>query len=105
MIAAFVTKFEGLKLQRCRVGQDAQNTVDGNMITGRYARNLDSTITAFGFSGHSFMHGLAAGRALSELAWTGAYQSLIYRSCTLSAFKTDPPCQKLAYAKRDRIYV
>lgn len=76
MMAAFVPKFEGLKLQRCRVGQDARNTVDGNMITGRYARNLDSTITAFGFSGHSFMHGLAAGRALSELAWTGAYQKL-----------------------------
>jgi len=76
MMAALVPKFETLKLQRSWAGHYAQNTLDGNMIIGRYSPGHDNLITACGFSGHGIMHAPAVGRALSELALTGSYQSI-----------------------------
>lgn len=76
MMAALVPKFEDLKLQRSWFGHYAQNTLDGNMIIGKYSPGHDNIITACGFSGHGIMHAPAVGRALSELALTGRYQSL-----------------------------
>lgn len=76
MMAGLVPKFEDLKLQRSWAGHYAQNTLDGNMIIGRYSPGHDNIITACGFSGHGIMHAPAVGRALSELALTGDYQSL-----------------------------
>ncbi len=76
MMAALVPKFEELKLQRSWFGHYAQNMLDGNMIIGKYSPNHDNIITACGFSGHGIMHAPAVGRALSELALTGEYQSI-----------------------------
>ena len=76
MMAALVPKFEDLKLQRSWAGHYAQNTFDGNMIIGKYSAAHDNIITACGFSGHGIMHAPAVGRALSELALTGTYQTL-----------------------------
>ncbi|WP_371224036.1 NAD(P)/FAD-dependent oxidoreductase [Roseovarius sp. 2305UL8-3] len=76
MMAALVPKFEELKLQRSWFGHYAQNTLDGNMIIGRYSPGHDNIITACGFSGHGIMHAPAVGRALSELALTGGYQTI-----------------------------
>ena len=76
MMAALVPKFEALRLQRSWAGHYAQNTLDGNMIIGRYSPGHDNIITACGFSGHGIMHAPAVGRALSELALAGRYQTL-----------------------------
>lgn len=76
MMADLVPKFEDLKLQRSWAGHYAQNQLDGNMIIGKYSPNHDNIITACGFSGHGIMHAPAVGRALSELALTGTYQTL-----------------------------
>lgn len=76
MMAALIPKFEELRLQRSWAGHYAQNKLDGNMIIGKYSPNHDNIITACGFSGHGIMHAPAVGRALSELALTGAYQTL-----------------------------
>lgn len=76
MMAALVPKFEDLRLQRSWAGHYAQNQLDGNMIIGKYSPNHDNIITACGFSGHGIMHAPAVGRALSELALTGTYQTL-----------------------------
>lgn len=76
MMAALVPKFGNLKLQRSWAGHYAQNTLDGNMIIGRYSPGHDNIITACGFSGHGIMHAPAVGRALAECALTGEFQSL-----------------------------
>lgn len=76
MMAALVPKFEDLKLQRSWAGHYAQNTLDGNMIIGRYSPGHDNIITACGFSGHGIMHAPAVGRALSEFVLAGKFQSL-----------------------------
>lgn len=76
MMAALVPKFEQLRLERSWAGHYAQNKLDGNMIIGRYSPNHDNIITACGFSGHGIMHAPAVGRALSEIALTGGYQTL-----------------------------
>lgn len=76
MMAALVPKFEDLKLQRSWGGHYAQNTLDGNMIIGKYSPGHDNIITVCGFSGHGIMHAPAVGRALSELALTGRYQTI-----------------------------
>ncbi len=76
MVAAIVPKFETIKLQRSWAGHYAQNTLDGNMIIGRYSPGHDNIITACGFSGHGIMHAPAVGRALAELVLTGRTQTL-----------------------------
>ena len=76
MLAAMVPKFSEIKLERSWSGHYAQNTLDGNMIIGRYSPGHDNIITACGFSGHGIMHAPAVGRALSELALTGRYQTI-----------------------------
>lgn len=76
MLAALVPNFENSRLQRSWAGHYAQNTLDGNMIIGRYAAAYDNIITACGFSGHGIMHAPAVGRALAELALTGSWQTL-----------------------------
>ncbi|WP_337659914.1 NAD(P)/FAD-dependent oxidoreductase [Anderseniella sp. Alg231-50] len=76
MLASLVPSFEELSLLRSWAGHYAQNTLDGNMIIGKYSPGHDNIITACGFSGHGIMHAPAVGRALSELALTGRYQSL-----------------------------
>ncbi|MGI9520881.1 MAG: NAD(P)/FAD-dependent oxidoreductase [Hyphomicrobiaceae bacterium] len=76
MLAALVPKFETIRLHRSWAGHYAQNTLDGNMIIGKYSPGHDNIITACGFSGHGIMHAPAVGRALCELALTGRYQTL-----------------------------
>ena len=46
------------------------------MIIGRYSKGHDNILTACGFSGHGIMHAPAVGRALSELATGGKFQTL-----------------------------
>ena len=75
MLAALLPKFNEIRLERSWKGHYAQNTLDGNMIIGRYSPGHDNIITACGFSGHGIMHAPAVGRALSELALTGRYQT------------------------------
>ena len=76
MLAGLVPKFSEIRLERSWSGHYAQNTLDGNMIIGRYSPGHDNIITACGFSGHGIMHAPAVGRALSELALTGRYQTI-----------------------------
>jgi glycine/D-amino acid oxidase-like deaminating enzyme len=76
MMAALVPKFEEIRLESSWAGHYAQNTLDGNMIIGRYSPGHDNIITACGFSGHGIMHAPAVGRALSELALAGRYETL-----------------------------
>ena len=75
MLAALLPKFNEIRLERSWKGHYAQNTLDGNMIIGRYSPGHDNIITACGFPGHGIMHAPAVGRALSELALTGRYQT------------------------------
>lgn len=91
MMAALVPKFEDLKLQRSWAGHYAQNTLDGNMIIGKYSAAHDNIITACGFSGHGIMHAPAVGRALSELALTGAYQTIDLTRLEISRVHDDDP--------------
>jgi glycine/D-amino acid oxidase-like deaminating enzyme len=76
LIAKMVPKFETIKMERSWGGHYAQNLFDGNMIIGRYSEGLENLHTACGFSGHGIMHAPAVGRALSELALDGAFQTL-----------------------------
>lgn len=76
LIANMVPKFEEIRLERTWAGHYAQNTLDGNMIIGRYSPGHDNLLTACGFSGHGIMHAPAVGRALCELALHGEYRTL-----------------------------
>ncbi len=76
LLANRLPKFERIKLMRSWAGHYAQNLFDGNMIIGRYSAQHQNIITACGFSGHGIMHAPAVGRALSELALHGRYQTL-----------------------------
>lgn len=91
MMAALVPKFEDLKLQRSWAGHYAQNTLDGNMIIGKYSAAHDNIITACGFSGHGIMHAPAVGRALSELALTGTYQTIDLSRLEIARVHTNTP--------------
>ncbi len=95
MMAALVPKFETLKLQRSWSGHYAQNTLDGNMIIGNYSPDHDNIITACGFSGHGIMHAPAVGRALSELALTGAYQALDLSRMEISRVHNNAPLPEI----------
>ena len=75
LLAAMVPKFEALKLERTWGGHYGQNTLDGNMIIGKFSA-YENIITACGFSGHGIMHAPAVGRALMELVTTGRYQTI-----------------------------
>ncbi|TFH51435.1 MAG: FAD-binding oxidoreductase [Lysobacterales bacterium] len=57
-------------------GHYAQNLFDGNLIIGRYSQGLENLLTACDFSGYGIMHAPAVGRALSELALDGEFQTL-----------------------------
>lgn len=76
LIAKMVPKFETIKLERSWPGHYAQNLFDANMIIGRYSTGHNNIFTACGFSGHGIMHAPAVGRALSELALHGKFQTL-----------------------------
>lgn len=82
LIARRLPKFETIKLERTWGGHYAQNLFDGNMIIGLFSEDFDNIVTACGFSGHGVMHAPAVGRALSELALHGRFQTL-----DLSAFE------------------
>ncbi len=83
LIAKRLPKFEEIKLERTWGGHYAQNSFDGNMIIGRFSRDHDNIITACGFSGHGLMHAPAVGRALSELALDGDFQTLDLSALTM----------------------
>ncbi|MEM8744258.1 MAG: FAD-dependent oxidoreductase [Pseudomonadota bacterium] len=76
LLANMVPKFETIKLERTWAGHYAQNMLDGNMIIGRYSNGHENLLTACGFSGHGIMHAPAVGRALSELALHGRYETI-----------------------------
>ena len=94
LIANRVPKFERIKLERTWGGHYAQNLLDGNMIIGPFSPNFDNILTACGFSGHGIMHAPAVGRALSELALDGAFQTL-----DLSALSIQRVWQNRPYAE------
>ena len=68
--------FEALKLKSEWSGLYDENTLDGNMILGNWASEVENFYVAAGFSGHGLMHAPAAGRALAELIVEGGYRSL-----------------------------
>ncbi len=76
LLANMVPKFEEIRLERTWAGHYAQNTLDGNMIIGRYSNGHENLLTACGFSGHGIMHAPAVGRALSELVLHGEYRTI-----------------------------
>ena len=76
LVAAMVPRFETLRLERTWGGHYAQNTLDGNMIIGRFSDRFENALTACGFSGHGIMHAPAVGRALTELVLDGRYQTI-----------------------------
>ena len=95
IVAAMVPKFENIKLQRSWAGHYAQNTLDGNMIIGRYSPGHDNIVTACGFSGHGIMHAPAVGRALSELAIDGGYQSIDLSRMEIARVHDNEPLAEL----------
>lgn len=68
--------FESLKLKREWTGLYDENELDGNMILGNWAGEVDNFYVAAGFSGHGLMHAPAVGRALAELILEGGYRTL-----------------------------
>ncbi len=68
--------FESLKLKREWTGLYDENELDGNMILGPWAGEIDNFYVAAGFSGHGLMHVPAVGRALAELILEGGYRTL-----------------------------
>ena len=68
--------FEALKLKSEWSGLYDENTLDGNMILGNWAGEVENFYVAAGFSGHGLMHAPAAGRALAELILEGRYRTL-----------------------------
>lgn len=68
--------FEALKLKSEWSGLYDENTLDGNMILGNWAGEVENFYVAAGFSGHGLMHAPAAGRALAELILEGGYRTL-----------------------------
>ena len=95
MMAALIPKFNDIKLERSWGGHYAQNTLDGNMIIGQYSPGHDNIITACGFSGHGIMHAPAVGRALSELALTGTYQSIDLKRMEISRVHNNEPLPEI----------
>lgn len=91
MLACLVPSFEELNLERSWAGHYAQNTLDGNMIIGKYSHGHGNIITACGFSGHGIMHAPAVGRALSELTLTGRYQSLDLERMEIGRIERNEP--------------
>jgi len=65
-LAAFVPKFDTLKLIRGWAGLYAVNTLDGNAILGEWPE-LQGFYLANGFSGHGLQQAPAVGRYLSEM--------------------------------------
>ena len=95
LLAELVPKFEALKLERSWFGHYAQNLLDGNMIIGRYSPGHENLITACGFSGHGIMHAPAVGRALAELALTGAYQTIDLSRLGFARVESDTPLPEI----------
>lgn len=95
MLAGLVPKFSEIRLERSWSGHYAQNTLDGNMIIGRYSPGHDNIITACGFSGHGIMHAPAVGRALSELALTGQYQTIDLTRLEFSRVHNNAPLPEI----------
>ncbi len=91
LIAHMVPKFEAVKLERSWPGHYAQNTLDGNMIIGRYSPGHENLLTACGFSGHGIMHAPAVGRALSELVLHGRYETLDLTPMEFGRAERDEP--------------
>ena len=68
--------FEALKLTSEWSGLYDENELDGNMILGNWAGEVENFYVAAGFSGHGLMHAPAVGRALAELILEGGYRTL-----------------------------
>ena len=68
--------FEALKLKSEWSGLYDENQLDGNMILGNWAGEIENFYVAAGFSGHGLMHAPAVGRALAELILEGGYRTL-----------------------------
>ncbi len=75
VLAHRVPAFEAIKVVNAWAGLYAYNTLDQNAIIGAHpdVRNL---IFANGFSGHGLQQSPAIGRAISELATSGTFQTL-----------------------------
>ncbi|MBI4184469.1 MAG: FAD-binding oxidoreductase [Proteobacteria bacterium] len=75
-LAHRVKAFEALKVKRGWSGHYDQNSLDGNVIVGRWIGGLENFYIALGFSGHGLQHGPAMGRAMKELLLDGGYQTI-----------------------------
>jgi glycine/D-amino acid oxidase-like deaminating enzyme len=76
VLAERVKAFEELKVESAWSGHYDQNTMDNNVVLGRWIGGLENFYVALGYSGHGFQHGPATGRALAELLINGEFQTL-----------------------------
>lgn len=79
ILAARVSGFEALRLQRSWAGHYDMNLLDHNLILGTHPE-VDNLLFANGLSGHGLQQSPAVGRALSELVTFGQYRTLDLRA-------------------------
>ncbi|WP_327723590.1 FAD-binding oxidoreductase [Streptomyces europaeiscabiei] len=84
-----------LKIVSTWAGLYDQNRLDGNVIIDRWEA-LDNYCFAAGFSGHGLMHAPAVGRALTELALHGRYETIDLTRMGLARIISGTPYAELA---------
>ena len=75
-LAYRVPAWEAIREKRNWAGHYARNTLDGNMILGRWEGGLENMVVVGGFSGHGIMQAPAAGRGVAELLLDGGFRTL-----------------------------
>ncbi|WP_420452902.1 NAD(P)/FAD-dependent oxidoreductase [Ilumatobacter sp.] len=83
VLAAYVPRFDRVRVLASWGGQYDFNVIDHNLVVGASAE-VDNLLLANGFSGHGLQQGPAVGRALAEWIVFGEY-----RTIDLSPFGVD----------------